>query len=78
MKTEIRMTDAEMKAGINAFGMKDGSLLVIRKISIHERGTTVEGLHITGWEHGHRKTISIRRRVSSYTDACEALRREGY
>ena len=78
METEIKMTEEELKEGLNGFKMKDGSLLVIRTIKVNDRGTSVTGLHITGWTHGIQISIPVEKKVSSYREAVEELTKAGY
>ena len=75
---EIKMTEAEMRAGINGFDMKDGTVYIIRTVNAEENGTSVQGLHIRAWEHGTIEAIMLKKKVASYTEAVEEMRKEGY
>jgi hypothetical protein len=75
---EIKMTEVEMRAGINAFDMKDGTIYVIRNVNAEGNGTSVQGLRIRGWEHGIIETITLKKKVASYTELVEEMRKEGY
>lgn len=75
---EIKMTEKEMRLGINGFDMKDGTIYMIRKVEAEDNGTSVQGLHIRGWEHGNTEAITVKKRVASYTELVEEMRKEGY
>lgn len=38
---EIKMTEEEMKAGVNAFDIKDGTICLIRNVNADDIGTSV-------------------------------------
>lgn len=75
---EIKMTEEEMRAGINGFDMKDGTIYLIRTVDTEDNGTSVKGLRIRGWEHGIIETITLKKKVTSYTELVEEMRKEGY
>jgi hypothetical protein len=77
-RMEIKMTEEEMRAGINGFDMKDDTIFMIRKVNAEDNGTSVQGLHIRGWEHGNTEVIMVKKRAASYTELVEEMRKEGY
>lgn len=76
--TEIKLTEDEAKAGLNGFNMKDGTFFVLRKIKIKDGKTSVEGLHIGSSGRGRTETIRLQKEVTSFTEATQEMKDEGY
>ena len=77
---EIKITQDEAKAGINGFEMKDGSMFVLRNVQVAEDATTttVSGLFIETKGRGTLRVFELKGKVSSYSEAVERLKNEGY
>ena len=75
---EIKITQDEAKAGINGFEMKDGSMFVLRNVQVADDATTISGLFIGTKGRGTLRVFELKGKVSSYSEAVERLKNEGY
>ena len=58
--------------------MRNGALFVIRRVITDNTTTTVIGLMITGMAHGVEVPIIINKKVSSFREAVEEMKKSGY
>ncbi len=76
--TRVKITEDEARAGINGYDMRDGTFFVLRVIEANEDNTIIQGLHIGPVGRGVSRIIALNKKVTSYTEAVDELKKEGY